>query len=161
MAILEIKKYPDPILRKKCQEVKKITEEIKNLCQDMIETMIRKEGVGLAAPQVGQLKRIIVVKFEDGPKAFINPQILSKSKEMEVAKEGCLCLPGIRLNVKRGKSILVKAQGIEGREIEVKAEGLIARIFQHEIDHLNGVLFIDKVGLWQRLKIKKELKNIK
>ena len=158
MAILEIKKYPDPILRKKCQEVKEINEDVRKLISDMIETMQKNNGIGLAAPQVGVLKRIIVAETANGPKGFINPRILKKSKETEIIEEGCLSFPGLFLKIKRAKEIEIEAFDEEGKKI--KAEGLLARVLQHEIDHLNGILFIDKINIFQRWKVKKQLKKL-
>src|SRR3989344_1739543 len=152
--ILRIKKYPDQILKEKADRVEEITEEIKALCQDMIETLGQAQGVGLAAPQVGELKRIIIV----GKEAFLNPEIVKKSKETEINEEGCLCFPGIYLKIKRAKKVKVEALSLEGKKIQTEAEELSARIFQHEIDHLNGKLIIDKIPFWQRWKIKKQLK---
>jgi len=154
MAILKIKKYPDPILRKKCQEVKEVTEEIKNLGWDMVETMTEKKGIGLAAPQVGQLKRIIVVRTEKGPQVFINPKIIKKSRETIIDEEGCLSFPGLWLRIKRAKRVEIEALNENGEKISLKAEGLPARVLQHEIDHLDGILFIDRLSFWQKLKIK-------
>jgi len=164
MAILKIKKYPDPILRKKCQEVKEVTEEIKNLGWDMVETMTEKKGIGLAAPQVGQLKRIIVVqpirkrtpeeRSEIKPQIFINPKIIKKSRETIIDEEGCLSFPGLWLRIKRAKRVEIEALNENGEKISLKAEGLPARVLQHEIDHLDGILFIDRLSFWQKLKIK-------
>jgi len=152
--ILKIKKYPDPVLRKKAGKIEEITPEIKKLGQDMIETMQRSdpEGVGLAAPQVGALRRVIVVETGQGPAVFINPQILKKSKETEIMEEGCLSLPGVLLKIKRAKKIELEVLDIEGEKSRIEAEGIVARIFQHEIDHLDGVLIIDKVNFWRKLK---------
>ena len=154
MAILKIKKYPDPILRKKCQEVKEVTEEIKNLGWDMVETMKKNEGIGLAAPQVSELKRIIVVRTEKGPQVFINPKIIKKSRETIIDEEGCLSFPGLWLRIKRAKRVEIEALNENGEKISLKAEGLPARVLQHEIDHLDGILFIDRLSFWQKLKIK-------
>ena len=159
--IKEIKKYPDPILRKKCEEVKEVNEEIKKLVDDMIETMEKNDGVGLAAPQVGVSKRVIVVETEKGPEGFINPKILKKTKETEIDWEGCLSVPGIFLKIKRWKGIEVEALNQRGEKVRVKAVGLVARIFQDEIDHLNGILIINRIGFWQRLKIKRQLQKFK
>lgn len=159
--ILEIKNYPNPVLKKKSEEVKEITPEIKELASDMTETIRSREGVGIAAPQVGLLKRLIVVQMEKGPEAFVNPEILRKSKEQEIMEEGCLCLPGLFLKIKRAKEAEIEALDINGNKIRIKTGGLLARIFQHEIDHLDGILIIDKVGFWQKLKIKKTLKKSK
>ncbi len=152
--ILEIKNYPNPVLKRRSEEVKEMTPEIKELASDMIETMKSREGIGIAAPQVGLLKRLIVVQMEKGPEAFVNPEILRKSKEQETMEEGCLCLPGLFLKIKRAKEAEIEALDMNGNEIQIKTEGLSARVFQHEIDHLDGILFIDKVGFWQRLRLK-------
>jgi len=160
MAILKIKKYPNSILRKKCQEVKEVNEEIKKLVDDMIETMEKNDGAGLAAPQVGVLKRVIVVETEKGPVGFVNPKIVKKSKETEIDWEGCLSIPGIFLKIKRWKGIEAEALNQEGKRIRVKAVGLVARIFQDEIDHLDGILIIDRVGPITRWKIRSKLKEL-
>ncbi|PIP24820.1 MAG: peptide deformylase [Candidatus Nealsonbacteria bacterium CG23_combo_of_CG06-09_8_20_14_all_36_12] len=169
MAVLEIKKYPNPILRGKClpvqilrsktwsgKEVKEIPEEIKRLGFEMIETMTENEGIGLSAPQVGELKRIIAVQTERGPEIFINPKILKKSKETEIIEEGCLSFPGLWLKIKRAKMVEIEAINEKGEKNKIQAEGLPARIFQHEIDHLDGILFIDRLSFWQRLKLKEK-----
>lgn len=152
--ILEIKKYPDPILKKKTEEVKEISKEIEVLIEDMVETMQKKDGLGLAASQVGVAKKIIVVQSQKGPMAFINPCIVSKSKQKEVSEEGCLSFPGVWLKIKRPKGVEIKALNIEGKEINLKAAGLLARILQHEIDHLEGKLIINHLNFFQRLKTK-------
>ncbi len=166
--ILEVKNYPNPVLRKKCKEVEEVTEEIRNLIFDMKETMIKGKGIGLAASQTGVLKRIIVIhpitertpeeKAKKIPQVFINPKIIKKTKENEIEEEGCLSFPGLFLKIKRAKGIEVEALNENGEKIRFKTEGLPARVFQHEIDHLDGILLIDKIDFWQRLKIKKELK---
>jgi len=161
MAILKIIKFPDPILRKKCEEVKEVNEEIKKLVDDMTETMEKKDGVGLAAPQVGVSKRVIVVETEKGPKGFINPKTLKKTKETEIDWEGCLSIPGIFLKIKRWKGVEVEALNKEGEKVRIKATGLVARIFQDEIDHLNGILIIDRVSKLERFKIRNKLKELK
>lgn len=159
-AKLKIRKYPDQILKKKCEEVKEVNEEIKKLIFYMIDTMKKSDGVGISAPQVGISQRIIIVTTENGPKGFINPKIMEKSKITEVGQEGCLSLPGIFLNIKRAKEVKIEAVEDSGKKIYLKAQGLIARIFQHEIDHLDGVLFVGRADFWQRLKIKNKLKNL-
>jgi peptide deformylase len=150
--ILEIKKYPDPVLRKKADEVKEITEEIIKLSQDMTETMVNGDGIGLAANQVGELKRIIVVNTGDGPEVFINPVIVWKSKEKEIMEEGCLSFFKVYLKIKRPKGVEVEFLNIKGEKAKIKAKGLLSCAFQHEIDHLDGILFIDKAGFLQKLK---------
>ncbi|HOK00448.1 MAG TPA: peptide deformylase [Candidatus Pacearchaeota archaeon] len=152
MALLEIKKYPDPILKKKSYEVEKITDEIKKLIEDMAETMKKNNGVGIAAPQVGVLKRIIVIETENGIVPFINPKIIKKSKEKETMEEGCLSFPGVFLKIKRPKEVEIEALNKEGKKI--KAKGLLARILQHEIDHLDGILLIDRLSFLGKIKFK-------
>jgi|SRR3989338_5581964 len=158
--IREIKKYPEAVLRKKAEEIKEITPEIKELAEDMTETMLKSErdAVGLAAPQVGVSIRMFVAQTRNGPGVFINPEISKKSGK-EAVEEGCLSLPGLWLKVKRAKEIELEAIDINGKKIKTKAVGLFARILQHEIDHLNGVLIIDKASFWQ--KISRTLKRSK
>lgn len=145
MAILSVKIYPAPILRKRAEEIEKITPEIRKLAEDMRETMVAKEGVGLAGPQVGVPKRIIVVQTENGPAVFVNPKITKKTKTNDSMQEGCLSLPGVWLEVPRPQGVEVEALDLRGRKIKVKAEGFMARIFQHEINHIDGVLISDLV----------------
>ncbi len=144
-------------MRKKATEVKELADEIKKFAGDMIEIMIESQGIGLAAPQIGESKRIIVVQMEKGPQVFINPKIIAKSKEKELMEEGCLCFPKLFLEIKRAKKVQIEAVTIAGEKVRIEAEGLLARIFQHEVDHLDGVLFIDRVSfsrkLWRLLKI--------
>jgi peptide deformylase len=149
---LEIVKYPNSILRKRAKEVEEITPEIKRLCSDMVETMQKGDGVGLAAPQVGQSKRIIVAQASDGPKIFINPKILNKSKETETMEEGCLSFPDIFLKIKRAKSVEFSALDENGKNVRIKVAGFFARILQHEVGHLYGDLIIDRTGFLQKLK---------
>lgn len=156
-----IKKYPDPILRKKCEEVQEITQDIKNFIGDMIETMEAKEGIGLAAPQVGVLKKIIIVRTPKGPSVFVNPKIVRKSRETEMAEEGCLSLPEIYLNIRRARAAEIEAIDIKGKKIHIRAQGTMARVFQHEIDHIESRLMIDRLNFLQKLKIRKKLKKIK
>ena len=154
MAILEIKKYPESVLRKRAEEVKEITPEIKQLSQDLIETMLKseREAVGLAAPQVGVSKRIFAAQTESGPAIFINPKITKKSRKTETMEEGCLSLPKIWFKIKRAGGIEMEALDINGKKLKINTEGMFARILQHEIDHLNGVLIVNRVNFWQRLK---------
>ena len=142
--LLKILKYPNPLLRKKCREINEITPEIKRLALDMIETMNESKGVGLAAPQVGELKRLIIIQTGDNPLILVNPKILNKTKETETAEEGCLCLPDLFLNIKRAKGAEVEALNENGEVVRINDAGMAARILQHEIDHLDGILFTDK-----------------
>lgn len=161
MAILEIRKYPDPVLRKKTQALKGITEADKELIKDMIETMKAADGVGLAANQVGVSKRIFVFNpstDEWRADALINP-IIKKQRGREVFEEGCLSLPGISEKVSRFKHIQVEGLDINGKPYQFEAEGLLARIIQHEIDHLNGVLLIDRINPLRRMRALRLLKR--
>ena len=139
MSKLNIIKYPDPILRKKCQDVKEVTPEIKKLIEDMILTMGKGKGVGLAAPQVGISKNIIVFETGEGVTALINPKIVKKGRKQFVDIEGCLSFPDIWSKVKRSEMVEVEAKDILGRDIKLAASMMSARVLQHEIDHLNGI----------------------
>jgi peptide deformylase len=161
MAILEIKEYGEPILRGKALPVKEIDPEILNLIKDMAETMYTDSGVGLAAPQVGVSKRIIIIDGEEeGLMVLINP-ILVKSEGELVEEEGCLSIPGIYSQVKRSSKVTVKALNENGDPIEMTKEGLAARALQHEIDHLDGILFIDRIGRTERQILLNKLKKKK
>ncbi|NMB45856.1 MAG: peptide deformylase [Firmicutes bacterium] len=144
MAILEIVKEGDPVLRQQAEPVTQVTKRIRKLIKDMLETMYSADGVGLAAPQVGVSQRIIVVDVGEGPVALINPEIEEASGE-EIDVEGCLSIPGAFGYVRRAQEVLVTGQNESGRNTRIRAEGFFARALQHEIDHLEGVLFIDRV----------------
>lgn len=143
MSIRKIVKYPDPILKEKAVEVTKFNERLSKLLDDMAETMYDANGVGLAAPQIGISKRVIVVDVGEELIEMVNPEIIEKSGEQIEPPEGCLSIPGLLGYVKRANVIRIKGQDRNGNKVEMKAEGFLARAFQHEIDHLNGVLFID------------------
>lgn len=163
MAILKIRIYPDNSLRKKALAVTKLTDEDKKLIKDMIDTMYVSDGVGLAAPQVGVSKRIFIANHtgERGKELIaINPRILERTGKATLT-EGCLSLPGISAEVKRYKKIVLRFEDLDGNERMITAENLLARIIQHEIDHLDGILFIDRVGILKRLKLLKKLKDKK
>lgn len=149
MAILDILVRPHPVLKKKAKPVKKITPEIRKLVRNMIDTLTGVPGrIGLAANQVGVSIQVIVVDIHDeaGAQVFINPKITHRSKnEVEVMEEGCLSLPGIEAPVERPANIVVKWQDLKGNLLESNASGLLARVIQHEVDHLNGILFIERV----------------
>ena len=147
MALRQIRIYGDEILTKKCKEVKEITPKIETLVNDMFETMRDAEGVGLAAPQVGILKRIAVIDIseeQDQPIVLINPEILETSGEQE-GSEGCLSVPGKAGIVKRPNYVKVRATDLDGQEYEIEGEELLARALIHEIEHLDGQLYVDKV----------------
>lgn len=144
--ILPIKIYPDKILRQKAKKVRLLIDKrIQQLILDMVKTLKEKGGVGLAANQVGELLRIIVIATKDGVLALVNPRILKKSLKKELEEEGCLSFPGVFCLVKRPKKIKVLALNKEGKKLKFTAEGLFARVVCHEIDHLDGILFIDKM----------------
>jgi peptide deformylase len=140
------------LLRKKSKRVKEITEETRKLVSEMKEIMEKENGVGLAAPQLGFLERIILVKENNETSVFINPVILEKSKEKGVLEEGCLSVPGFCLEIKRPSRIKIKALDLEGKEFSLELKDLPARIFQHETDHLNGVLIVDYLPLKDKIK---------
>ena len=146
MALLKIRREGDPVLRTRADEVTQINEKTNRLIDDMLETMVHNEGVGLAAPQVGVCQRIIVVRSDPDSfeLVFINPEIKSKNGET-VAEEGCLSIPGKTGIVSRAQQITVSGLNRKGEQVSVEASELLARIIQHEIDHLNGVLFTDKI----------------
>jgi peptide deformylase len=145
MAVLPIRQFGDPVLRQRAQEVQKITDVHERLIVDMLETMRDAPGVGLACPQIGVVERIFVYEVEDRHGALINPVIVERSDEQLEEEEGCLSLPGLLYPVRR--SARVKAQGLDasGQPVTIAAENLLARVIQHEIDHLDGVLFIDRL----------------
>lgn len=144
MGIRNIRKDGDPILRKVCKPQEKFDEKLNDLVQDMIETMYDADGVGLAAPQIGVIKRIIVVDVYDdtGVKVLINPEIVETRGE-QCDLEGCLSVPGRSGYVKRPQYVKIKGQNVRGEAVEYEGEGLLAVAFCHEVDHLNGVLFTD------------------
>ncbi len=154
MALLEIRKYPDKILREKASPVKEFNKDLQKLIDDMIETMYAAQGVGLAAPQVGISKRLIVIdvssRGEQQPLiVLINPEIIYSEGEAKT-EEGCLSIPGYTTIVTRVEKVRVKGLDREENPIEVEGEGFFARALQHEIDHLNGFLIIDRIGRIKR-----------
>jgi peptide deformylase len=165
--IREIVKYPDPILQNKTEPVTEFNEELQDLVDDMFESMYAAQGIGLAAPQVGISKRLTVIdlSFKKNPEekiVLINPEIIHKEGKQN-EEEGCLSLPEIREKVSRAMKVRVRAQNVKGEWIEIDGEKLLARAFQHEIDHLDGVLFIFRVSALKRdlllRKIRKMQKN--
>jgi len=161
MAILPIRAVPDPILRQKSKRVRVIDGLIQRLIGNMIETMHSSGGVGLAAPQVGVPLRVIVIGIPEGEDiTLINPQIVRKAGERLVT-EGCLSIPGYFGEVKRAQSVRVKGHDLSGKEIRIKAEELLAQALEHEIDHLNGVLYIDRLESTDKLyKIEPEVTQL-
>lgn len=171
MSVLPIRKYPDPVLRRAAAPVPKITKEVKKLLRDMMDTMREAGGVGLAGPQVGISKRIIVVDVSDEkdpdpkkkrpfPKPFglVNPEIVFEEGGLD-SEEGCLSFPSdVRGVVPRSARVTVKAVNPEtGKTVQIKADTLLSRVLQHEIDHLNGVLFIDRMAFSHKMKLRHAL----
>ena len=158
---------PDPILRKKCEPLEKVDDDIRKLMKDMLETMYDAPGIGLAAVQIGILKRLVVIdiskdKNKKDPLFLINPEIISKSESFSVYEEGCLSLPGQFAEVERPAECFLKYVDLSGKEKKLKADGLLSTCIQHEVDHLNGVLFIDYLSkLKKDMIIKKLIKNKK
>ena len=141
---LEIKKFGDPVLKTKAARVTEFDESLERLTKDMLATMRENEGVGLAANQVGRLRRVLVAAIEDDEYVLINPVIEARSEEQETGAEGCLSIPGIQVEVERPTALTVSAQTEKGEDLRLEAEGLLARIIQHEVDHLDGVLILDR-----------------
>lgn len=144
MAIRQLRYEDDPILRKKSRKVDVIDEKIKTLVQDMLETMYKEEGVGLAAPQVGILKRVVVIDIGEGPLTLINPEITEKEGK-NIDLEGCLSIPGKNGKVCRPEKVKLEYMDIEGNKKIIEGTALLARAICHEVDHLDGILYIDKV----------------
>jgi len=145
MAIRAMRHLPDPVLRQKAKRVSTIDNSIQRLIDDMVETMQQVNGVGLAAPQVGVSLRVVVLQIPgEEPIAIINPKIVKRSGEQEVT-EGCLSVPDYAGEIKRSASVTVKGRDRNGREMRIKADGLLAQVLEHELDHLNGILYIDHI----------------
>jgi peptide deformylase len=170
MTLRAIVTLPDPVLRRKARTVTHFDAELQTLIDDMIETLREAPGVGLAAPQVGVSDRLIVVEYpendeqEDAPKKLfvvVNPEIKETSAETEMGIEGCLSIPGLHGEVERSLAVTVKGQTRRGQTVKIKAKAWLARIFQHEIDHLNGVVFTDRATkVWKPAPEEPVLDNV-
>jgi peptide deformylase len=169
MALRPVLQFPDKRLTRKAQPIEKITDEVRQLAQDMCDVMYDEPGIGLAATQVGEEVRLIVVdtewKDEDGvknPLVLVNPELSGPEGEV-LWKEGCLSVPDFEAEVKRAERVTMRGLDLDGKEVEIRAEGLQAVCFQHEVDHLDGILFIDRISRLKRsryaLKRKKQLKR--
>jgi peptide deformylase len=161
MAIRQILHYPDPRLRRRAEPVAQVDAQIRTVVDDMVDTMYQAPGIGLAAPQIDVLKRIIVIdtsETKDDLHVFINPEIVSRDGE-QTLEEGCLSVPGIYDNVTRAQRITVRALDREGQPFEVEASGLLATCVQHEIDHLEGRLFVDYLSRLKQQRIRKKLQK--
>ena len=164
MALLEIKKFGCPTLRKMCSPVVEVTEEIRRLIVDMFETMYEAEGIGLAAPQVGVTERLLVLDVRPHdptaePRVFINPEILWSAGEF-VGEEGCLSLPGISGDVKRPAQVHVRARDRDGHMFEILLDGIAAKALQHEVDHLDGILVLEHFSTIRRNLIRGQLRKL-
>ena len=177
--ILEITQYGNPILRTKCQPVEEVTEELKKLSLDMIETMINAEGVGLAAPQIDRDLQLAVVDVSHDPECitylrvdgkdanlesimplvFINP-VLEFGQAKESATEGCLSIDGINSEVRRPADVKATLELLDGRKVVIETDGLLSRAIQHETDHLNGILFVDRLSTASKVSIRRKLKRL-
>lgn len=145
MAVLPIRRFGDPVLRQKAKRIAKVDKSIRRLVDDMIDTMHDAPGVGLAAPQIGVSLRLLVIEAVEGEvQVLVNPEIV-KTRGERIVDEGCLSLPGYIGEVKRHVDVTVKAQNLDGKEIRLRANELLAQALEHEIDHLNGVLFVDRL----------------
>ena len=144
MAIRNLRYNDDPILKKKARPIPEVTDRIKELAKDMVDTMYLKEGVGLAGPQVGILKRIVVIDVGDGPMTLINPEIVKKEGSV-VDSEACLSFPEQSGKVERPEMVVARYTDLDGAEQEVTGHGLLARAICHELDHLDGIVFLDRV----------------
>ena len=160
MAVLKVRRYGDPALRRRAVPVEKVTPEIRRLVEDMTDTMYDEVGIGLAAPQVGHSVRLLVVGDEEGRgvQALVNP-VITESGGTVTAEEGCLSLPGIFADVTRAQWVKLEAHDLDGKPIALTARGLRSRVFQHEVDHLDGVLFIDRLDPVTRDRIKRRIKK--
>lgn len=162
MALLPILKYPHPNLHKVAERVTKFDDELSQFAHDMLETMYEARGVGLAATQVDTHRRVVVMDVsEEGnePRILINPEITHFSDELVDSEEGCLSIPGINEKVKRSATVKAQAQNLKGETFFIDADGLLAICLQHEVDHLNGILFIEKLSPLKLNRIKTKLKK--
>ncbi|MEJ2502309.1 MAG: peptide deformylase [Gemmatimonadota bacterium] len=164
MALLDIKLMGDPVLREEAEAVAAVDDALRALARDMFDTMYEADGVGLAANQVGILKRLIVVDPREQdvtPRALVNPRVVSTGDDTDRAEEGCLSIPGLREVVERKTTVVVDALDLDGEPIRIEADGLHARVLLHEIDHLDGVLFPDRVSPLKRKMLLKKWKKVR
>lgn len=167
MARRPIRLYGDPVLQTRARDLVEVTEDTRRLAEDMFETMAAARGVGLAANQVGALERLVVLDVpgdtEEAPHfraALVNPEVIATSGE-QLGEEGCLSFPGLYFEVKRPDAVKVAARDLDGQALEIEAEGYLARALQHEVDHLNGVLYIDRISAIKRGLLRAKLDDIR
>lgn len=167
MARLKVYEYPHPVLKQKALPVADVTDELRHLMDDMLETMYESVGVGLAAPQVGQSIRVIVIDYEQDPDTdtkgtplyLVNPEFIWKSEEMICGEEGCLSVPGQRADVERHAVVQIRYLDYFGQEQELMAEDFLAVVIQHEMDHLDGILYIDRISRLKRNMLLKKMEK--
>ena len=167
MALLTVHSFPDPVLKQKALPVKEFDEKLAELADNMLETMYEERGIGLAAVQVGVLKQLVVVDLKSGeedislrePRVFVNPHIVERSGEM-ISEEGCLSVIEYRAEIKRAESIKLEFQDLQGESRTMEAEGLLSICIQHELDHLQGILFIDHLPMLKQKMVKKRLAKL-
>jgi peptide deformylase len=160
MAVLKIRKYGDPVLRRRAAEVTEVTPELRKTVADMVDTMYDEVGIGLAAPQVGISLRLLVIGHDERrePRALVNPVIVDRGGEV-TAEEGCLSIPGVFAQITRSEWVDVEGTDLDGEAVKLHGRGLLARVLQHEIDHLDGVLFIDHLDPVTRDRLKRRIKK--
>jgi peptide deformylase len=164
MALHEIRVLGDPVLRQEAEPVAVIDDEVRHLIDEMLETMYAADGVGLAAPQIGLSRRIIVIDVHEGEvPAFglVNPVIVERSDEVERGEEGCLSIPGLKEIVERAARVVVEGLDRDGNPRRIEATGLLARALQHEVDHLDGILFLDRVSPLKRQMLLKRWQKVR
>jgi len=167
MALLTVHSFPDPVLKQKALPVKEFDEKLAELADNMLETMYEERGIGLAAVQVGVLKQLVVVDLKSGeedislrePRVFVNPHIVERSGET-ISEEGCLSVIEYRAEIKRAESIKLEFQDLQGEPRTMEAEGLLSICIQHELDHLQGILFIDHLPMLKQKMVKKRLAKL-
>jgi peptide deformylase len=163
-ANLRIVEYPDPVLRAKAEPVERIDETLRRVAARMIELMHEVDGLGLAAPQVGLCLRMFVTAAragDDADRVFINPRLRVVNRQVSVHEEGCLSLPGIRAEIRRPRGIEITATDLDGNDFTLSSEEFLARVWQHEFDHIEGVLIIDRMSPIDRLATRKALKELR
>jgi peptide deformylase len=153
---MEIRTYGDPTLRRRAEPIEAIDDGIRTICEQMVETMLRANGAGLAAPQIGISKRIIVLDVDGEFHVLINPELIETSDEVEQVTEGCLSVPGVDAAVGRATRAVIEGTTLDGETVRIEGEGLLARAIQHEMDHLNGNLFLDRLTPARRQSVLKE-----
>jgi peptide deformylase len=153
---MEIRTYGEPALRRRAEPVEVIDDGIRTICEQMVETMLRANGAGLAAPQIGISKRIIVLDVDGEFHVLINPELIETSDEVEQVTEGCLSVPGVDAAVGRATRAVIEGATLNGETVRIEGEGLLARAIQHEMDHLNGNLFLDRLSQARRQSVLRE-----